>query len=85
MPEPHYRRLLREIFENRKRNNPRYSLRAFARDLRMQPPTLSHVLNGHRRLPASRVEDIADGLGLSAEQRGEFLSSLESDLNAGNA
>lgn len=81
MPEPEYIKVLKEIFEERKRNNPRYSLRAFARDLRMQAPSLSHILNGHRRLPETRVADVVEILNLTPERRQHFLESYDHEIH----
>jgi AraC-like DNA-binding protein len=41
---------LRRILEERKLKNNRYSVRAFARDLKISASCLSRTLNGHTEL-----------------------------------
>jgi hypothetical protein len=59
-----YRDLLKRELESRCGRNPRYSLRAFAKDLGLSAPRLSHVLNGRFGLSRAAAEAIADKLGL---------------------
>ncbi len=65
-------------FEMRRVRNPRYSLRAFARLLELNPATLSKVLNKKRGLSYAAALKIADKLELNAETRAEFINSVES-------
>ena len=48
--------LLNNEFKHRYENNPHYSLRAFARDLDVQPATLSHILN-RKRVPSNEFKN----------------------------
>jgi hypothetical protein len=41
---------LKELFLERKRKNIRYSLRAFARDLKVPVSCISRAFNGHTKL-----------------------------------
>ena len=50
-----YREILKNELIERKRNNPSYSLRSFARSLKISPTTLSCVLKGKRGLEATRT------------------------------
>ena len=73
-----YREWLKREFESRSRRNPRYSLRAFARDLGILPSRLSEVLKGHYGLSPAAAEAIARRLGLSASETKRFRDLVES-------
>lgn len=60
----------------RQRNNPNYSLRAFARDLGINAATLSQVIKGQRPLPIKNSLSVVEKLGLKAKERTLFLESL---------
>lgn len=49
-----FKDLIKEELENRRVKNPRYSLRALARDLEISPASLSGILNG-TKTPSTRV------------------------------
>ena len=63
-----YRELLQRELADRKAANPAYSLRAFARDLKVNPATLSQTLNRKRKLSLRNAHKIADHLSLSPEE-----------------
>lgn len=67
-PHYNYRDFLREELARRSQRNPRYSLRAFARDLSLSASTLSEVLNGHHKLSSRLMKRLTDRLGLSPKQ-----------------
>lgn len=70
---PEVAAFLNEIIQSRRSKNPRYSLRAFARDLKISPARLSGLLNGYA-LPGKLVRDhIVGELNLEAKQRERFL------------
>lgn len=48
--ENDYREVLKAVLDSRVRGNPKYSLRAFARDLKVNPSRLSEVLNHKKGL-----------------------------------
>ena len=50
MQAPDFNHFLKNEFELRKSKNSRYSLRAFARDLDLEPSYLSKILRGERKL-----------------------------------
>lgn len=64
---------LRAELESRKRKNPRYSLRAFARALGMSQSLLSNILNGKRALTAKQALKIANALSFDALETEKFL------------
>jgi transcriptional regulator with XRE-family HTH domain len=79
------RKLLRDELARRKSRNKRYSLRAFARDLRVHHSTLSRVMRGHQRVTASTLATVATRLGLQmdviqlSESDGKVLSAVGRD------
>ncbi len=68
-----YRILLRRILLDRTKANPRYSLRAFARDLGLQPPRLSLILNNKQGLSEEVAIKLAERLKLSGPAAERFL------------
>jgi transcriptional regulator with XRE-family HTH domain len=60
------RRILHEEFLRRRRRNPRYSLRAFARDLGVHHSTLSRILRGQQRPRTTGLTRFASRLRLDA-------------------
>lgn len=56
--------LLNEL-SNRKKSNPLFSLRAFARQLKMSPAQLSLLINGKKKLTPRMADLIIDRLDLS--------------------
>lgn len=59
-----YRQILKEELNHRCDQNPRYSLRAFARDLKLSPSRLSEILNCKQGLSRKAAEKIAERLGM---------------------
>lgn len=70
--------LLRNEFQNRKRTNPRYSLRAFAGFLGIQPGRLSEYLSGKRQVTDQVAESISVRLGTTSTL---FRSKMPSHIN----
>ncbi|NJL23805.1 MAG: TIGR02147 family protein [Calothrix sp. SM1_5_4] len=64
---------LKDELRRRVRLNPRYSLRSFARNLRMSPGALSEVLSGRRQLSLKSVPNVAQAIGLSAVESRHLL------------
>jgi transcriptional regulator with XRE-family HTH domain len=60
----HLRERLSIELNERRRRNPRYSLRAFARDLLIDHATLSQILRGRRRPSARLIGILGRRLGL---------------------
>jgi uncharacterized protein (TIGR02147 family) len=74
--EPFYMTTLKAGLRLRKTRSPSYSLRAFARDLDLNPGTLSLVLRGKRRLSYQDSHKIAEKLNLDPIERSTFVESL---------
>src|SRR5690242_880031 len=64
---------LRALLLERRRKNPAYSTRAFARDLGMSQALLSLILNGRRPLTMKQVARISILLNLSQEQSRDLM------------
>lgn len=60
----------------KQRENPQYSLRAFARDLDIHPGTLAKVMSGERPLPVKNAQVVMNRLKLSPKERTLFMESL---------
>jgi uncharacterized protein (TIGR02147 family) len=73
-----YRESLRRVFSARVRANARYSLRAFARDLRLSTAQTSYVLSGKKGLSPRSAELVARRLGLSPGEIELFVASAVS-------
>jgi hypothetical protein len=59
---------LQTEFGERKRRNPRYSLRAFARDLATSHASLSQILRGQRRVSLRLALQLGRRIGISAQE-----------------
>jgi uncharacterized protein (TIGR02147 family) len=70
-----YRNILILELERRKKVNPSYSLRAYARDLGITPPQLSSVLKGTKGISPEAAQKIAEKLALSDEEAEVFQYS----------
>jgi transcriptional regulator with XRE-family HTH domain len=66
--------ILRSELERRKRDHPRYSLRAFARQLGLSPAFLSKVLRSRGELSAEKSRRVALRLGYSQEATEQFVA-----------
>jgi len=77
--ELNYRNFLISELETRKRRNPSYSLRAFARDLGVPVSRLSEVINGKVGLSEERAVKIAERLGFSSSDRELFVNLVLSE------
>jgi uncharacterized protein (TIGR02147 family) len=71
-----YREILKQRLEERCRANARYSLRAFARDLKIAPSRLSEILRGKQGLSKAFSEQIAQRIGLSDAEQKLFTSMV---------
>lgn len=63
-------------FEKRSGLNPKYSLRAFARDLNIHSGTLSGILNQRRAVGAKVLKHILKSLPLTTSERRKILSEI---------
>lgn len=55
-------KILKEQFKYIQRQNPQYSMRALARDLKLAPSFVSEILNGKRSIPKSRLSSFKNVL-----------------------
>ena len=69
------RNRLADEFASRKRNNPRYSLRAFAAFLGSDHSTVSQVLHGTRRATVAQVRSWSRKLGLAPGEISVLLAA----------
>ena len=74
-----YRELLLEQFVARCSRNPRYSERAFAKDLGLQPGRLNEVLRGKKGLSKVSASAIALRLNFTEQERSFFCDLVESE------
>jgi uncharacterized protein (TIGR02147 family) len=73
-----FRTILRNELELRAQNNPNYSLRAFARDLKISPSRLSEIFSGKQGLSPAAALKIAERLGYSEDERERFCNLVSS-------
>jgi len=70
---------LREILLNMMVSNPKYSARAFARDLGVSSPFINMVLNGKKKLSLNRAVEITQIFKLSEEEKQNLLQATLQD------
>lgn len=69
-----YRELLSKELASRKRRNPRYSQRAFARDLEVSQPFLSEVIAGKKSFSKKQIKKFLENIKLSELEKQEFIT-----------
>lgn len=74
--DTYYQSCLKEELSLRIKKNPRYSLRAFAQFLDINPSTLSRVLKGEKRLSIDLSKKIAAKLELNPKELKKFIISI---------
>ncbi len=67
---------IKEDLSLKQRQNPHYSLRAYARDIGVHPATLSQILKGKRPLPIKDSGTVLNKLNLGPKERTLFMESL---------
>ncbi len=72
-----YQALLREQFVKKRKRNPEFSLRAFAKQLGMAPGGLSRLLNGKMGISVNRAHEIASKLKLTDQETETFLNLVQ--------
>lgn len=80
----YYKAILQEEFSRRSERNPKYSLRAFARTLKVDPASLSKILSDQMVPSWKLAQTILEILDLKAEERNRFLSSVAEHHNSRN-
>jgi uncharacterized protein (TIGR02147 family) len=73
-----YRTFIRDILNHKVQLNPRYSMRAFARDLGISASILSEVMNGKHGLSEKMATKIAAKLGINNEEKLIFCDQVAS-------
>src|SRR5947207_7819225 len=69
-----FQAILNREYLSRRRKNPAYSLRAYARDLGVQPSKLSEALKGTKGFSPKLAGQIADRLNLTMDERVLFVT-----------
>jgi len=72
---PFYLKVLRSDFEEKLKRNSGYSLRAYSKFLGIQAPSLSGVLNGNRKVPKKKIEEVTKKLNLSPSEKSLFIQT----------
>lgn len=72
---------LKQVFSEKQRKNPHYSLRAFSRDIGMDSSSLGKILKGERRFPVNKAETVFRNLDLDPTDKRLFLESLSDKEN----
>lgn len=75
-----YIQIIKDEFEERKSKNPSYSLRAFAKNLNIDPSSLSSILSNKRALPLSKADGFIVKLKLNEDKSQIFMRSLLSQV-----
>lgn len=73
---PCYREILKRHFAERLEENPRYSLRAFSRDLSISPSRLSEILNGKQGMSGEWADKISRRLQMSPREADDFRQKV---------
>lgn len=68
--------ILRTEFSKRQKRNSKYSLRSFARSLKIHSSTLSAILNGKRKISPLQAQKILLQLDISSKERKGILLRL---------
>lgn len=70
-----FRLFLQQEFVSRCRKNPRYSLRAFAKSLSIEPSPLSAILRGKRPITEKMKKRLGLAIGIPLESLSQFTKS----------
>lgn len=72
-----YRDFLRAELESRCARNPRYSLRAYAKDLGLSAASLSLILNGKQGVSRQKAVRMAKALGFTQRETQQFCDQVD--------
>lgn len=67
---------LKDELRRRLHTNPRYTLRSFARALKVSPGALSEILRGHRQLSVRSVPQVVRAIGLNQAEAKHLLNLI---------
>lgn len=79
-----FRLYLQEVLVGRCKTNPAYSLRAFAKQLKVEPSFLSKILSGKRKVTTQLIERLTPRLGLDPAAIQQFSIQSPVDSSAAN-
>lgn len=71
-----YQELLANQLSNRKKQNPQYSLRSFAKNLGISPGQLSSLINGKKNLTLKQAAKLIEKLDLDEESSTDIIKEL---------
>lgn len=74
--QPLHLRVMSDEFARRKSKNPKYSLRAFSRFLKIAPTPLSEIIAGKRDISLKIADRIVNALKLDHSEKHLFLKSV---------
>lgn len=77
--------ILLEHYQKRQSDNPRYSMRAYARDLRLSPGQLSLVMSGKKGISLERAKTMVEVLDLSPIEKEYFINQVELSFSRSQA
>lgn len=69
--------ILKKEFYKRKQKNPKYSLRAFSRDLKMSPGFLSEIMQHKKKISVDKAMQISQLLGWTWRESQIFLQTAQ--------
>src|SRR5690348_3009600 len=72
-----YREQLKQELSRRRKINPRFSLRSFARTLDVSPAFLSKVLQGKKHLSVEKATSVAKRLKYDTNEVAQFCHCVE--------
>lgn len=79
MNDQDFNSIIKSELNRRMTDNQRYSLRGFARSLKMDPSTLSKILNGQRKLSEKAQLKLLAKLGITTDEITDFFSSISDE------
>lgn len=79
--EPYHIQLIKTKYEDKKRHNPRFTLRSMARLVAIDPGSLSQILKQKRQVPKSEWIPFSEKLKLNETEKRKFLESLWIEFN----
>lgn len=72
--------IFREAFLRKMEKAPRYSLRAFARDLGVSPSFVSLAVRGKKRLSVERAVQVSQFLGMKGDEMERFVRAVAGEM-----
>lgn len=73
---PFYVEKMNDVFSTKQKKNPKYSLRAYASFLELNPGTLSSIMSGKRSLPESMIDVVSKKIELTDSEYSLFKESI---------